>query len=354
MKNILVIKLRYLGDVLLATPVLQTLREQMPGARLSMAVSRGTEDVLKENPHLDELVVVDRGGMSPQIDLLRRLRHRQFDCVIDLTDADRSAILAWTTRAAVRIGLNDEHRWRGLLYTVVARRRPESRHRIEQDLDVLRPLGISSSSHTPVLHISDRDEQQAVDLLRSIAEKADASALRRPLVMLQPGARYWYKAWPPERFAELADRLATRLDCRVLIGGDSRERGLAETISAQARSQPTVMAGRTSVLQHAALLKQCALFVGNDNGPMHMAAAVGTPVVALFGPSDPAEWGPRGSPAEILYKGLDCRRCFHPACERGELSCMKQISVEEVFTAAMRLLKVSGDRRPSSVLMNGT
>jgi ADP-heptose:LPS heptosyltransferase len=86
------------------------------------------------------------------------------------------------------------------------------------------------------------------------------------------------------------------------------------------------------------VLKRCALFVGNDNGPMHMAAALGVPVVALFGPSDPAEWGPRGGRAEVLYKGLDCRRCFHPTCTRGEESCMKQIPVGEVLAAAARLL----------------
>ncbi|MGH7410142.1 MAG: glycosyltransferase family 9 protein, partial [Candidatus Methylomirabilis sp.] len=149
---------------------------------------------------------------------------------------------------------------------------------------------------------------------------------------------YWFKAWPVERFAELADRLAGVAGCRVLLGGDVRERELAEAIRAQSRVAPTVLAGRTTLRQLAAVLKRCALFVGNDNGPMHMAAALGTPVVALFGPSAPEVWGPRGSHTEVLYKGLDCRRCFHPTCTRGEQSCMKQISVDEVFAAARKVL----------------
>jgi len=336
--NILVLKLRYLGDVLLATPVLRALRERVPHAKVTMAVSAGTEAVLKWNPHINDVIVVGRTGIGTQLDLLRRLRRQKFDCVIDLTDGDRSAILAWATGAAVRVGVNEEHRWRGLLYTNVARRSPDSRHRIDQDLDVLRALGVDPILTPPVLKTSGSDDEEATRLLRTLDSGLDASPVNRPLVMLQPGARYWFKAWPAERFAELADRLTVRFDCRVLIGGDHHERELAETIQKQARSRPIVVAGRTTILQHAALIKRCALFVGNDNGPMHMAAALGTPVVALFGPSDPAEWGPRGAPSEVVYKGLDCRRCFHPTCFRGEQSCMKLIMVEEVFAAAERLL----------------
>ena len=352
MKNILVIKLRYLGDVLLSTPVLQSLRERFPAASLSMAVNAGTEPVVKWNPCLDDVIVVDRGGMAAQMKLLGTLRRRGFDCVIDLTDGDRSAILTWATRAKVRIGMNEEHRWRGLAYTIIARPRPGSRHRLEQQLDTLRTLDIDPIATPPVLRLSEDDERAASELLKTIEGESAAASSRR-LVMLQPGARYWFKAWPPERFAELADRLASRLDCRVLIGGDPQELELAERIRTQARSTPTVVAGRTTILQHAGLLNRCALFVGNDNGPMHMAAALGTPVVGLFGPSNPAEWGPRGAPSEVLYKGLDCRRCFHPTCERGEQSCMRMISVEEVFVAAERLLGTRWDARGSRLEVHG-
>lgn len=340
MKHILVIKLRYIGDVLLATPVLRALRERFPDAQLTAAVNRGTEDILKWNPDVSEVIIVERGDAATQWRFLRDVRRRGFDCVIDLTDGDRSAILAWATGAPVRIGQNEEHRWRGLLYTTVAAHRSGIGHRLERDLDTLRPLGIEPKVTSPLLCVSPADEQQAATLLDDIGLRADGASSAGPLVMLQPGARYWFKAWPPERFAALADRLADVCGCRILLGGDARERDLAEAIRAQARCAPAVLAGRTTLLSYAAMLKRCALFVGNDNGPMHMAAALGTPVVGLFGPSDPAEWGPRGGPAEVLYKGLDCRRCFHPTCTRGEQSCMKQISVDEVVAAAQRMLAV--------------
>ena len=165
-----------------------------------------------------------------------------------------------------------------------------------------------------------------------------------PLVLLQPGARYSLKVWPPERFAQLADRLAERFNCRILLGGDQREREVAEQVAHNTHCAPLVVAGKCSLLQYAALVKQCALFVGNDGGAMHIAATVGTPVVALFGPTYPERWGPRGGLTQVIYKGLDCRACYHPSCLRGDDSCMRQITVDEVFEAAGRILDRKGAR----------
>jgi lipopolysaccharide heptosyltransferase II len=161
----------------------------------------------------------------------------------------------------------------------------------------------------------------------------------QPIVVLQPGARYWFKAWPPERFAELADQLTSQYGCQMLIGGSNQDIDLAQQIRQMAKSQPIIMAGRTTIKQFAAIAKKSALFVGSDSGAMHIASAVGTPVVALFGPSNPREWGPRGGPVEVLYKEIDCRSCFHPTCMRGEENCMKLIAVHEVVAAAQRLLQ---------------
>ncbi|HKN87929.1 MAG TPA: putative lipopolysaccharide heptosyltransferase III [Nitrospiraceae bacterium] len=337
-RNILIIKLRYVGDVLLATPVLRALRERYPAAKLTMMVNWGTGDVIKWNPDLNDVIVVDRGGIAAQLRALQQVRQGRFDCVIDLTDGDRSAILTWFTRAPVRIGFNDEHRWRGRLYTTIVPALSGAVHRVERDLAALTPLKIKSKPRPLVLHTSRNDEEAADRLLQELGVMESSGNIRKPIVVLHPGARYWFKAWPADRFAQLADRLTEVCDCKVLVAGGPDDLDMLNAVQTQAKSSLVAIAGRATLLQFAAVLKRSAAFIGNDNGAMHIAAAVGTPVVGLFGPSNPREWGPCGTNVKTIYKALDCRACFHPTCQRGEQNCMKQISVEEVFRAVMDMM----------------
>lgn len=332
-RNILVIKLRYLGDVLLATPTLHALKTAYPASRLTVLVNRGTEEILRANPDVDEIIPLDRGSIVQQSRFVREIRRRRFDTVMDLTDGDRAAFLTWISGAAVRIGFNAEDRWTGRCYTTVVSGDPGA-HRIERDLAVLAPLGVSVRDRVPRIWLTPEDDARVEQLIGQLGIARD-----RPWVVVQPGARYWFKAWPPERFAELADRLNDRFGCQVLVGGSPQEAVLTQAVVTRAKSRLLSIAGRSDVRTLAALLKRSALFVGNDTGAMHIAAAVGTPVVGLFGPSNPMEWGPRGGPTEVIYKGLDCRVCFHPTCRRGEGNCMKQITVEEVMAAAVRQMQ---------------
>lgn len=335
MRNVLIIKLRYIGDVLLATPTVRAIKSARPDVRVTMMVNRGTEEVLSGNPDLHEVIVLDKGSVAAQSRLIAGLRARQFDTVIDLTDGDRSAFLTRISGAPVRIGFNDEHRWRGRYYTEVVQPVSGVRHRIDRDLEALKPLNIEAESKDPQLWLTPDEKERADQLLNQLGIQRSQS-----MVIVQPGARYWFKAWPPERFAELADYLTSQCGSQVLIGGSEQDIDLARQIQGMAKTPPIIMAGRTTIKQFAAIAKQSVLFVGSDSGAMHMASAVGTPVVALFGPSNPREWGPRGGPVEVLYKEIDCRSCFHPTCTRGEENCMKLISVPEVVAAAERLLHI--------------
>jgi heptosyltransferase-3 len=333
MRNLLIIKLRYIGDVLLATPTVRAIKAARPDVRVTMMVNRGTEDVLSGNTDMDEIVILDKGSLAAQWRFIAGLRRRRFDTVIDLTDGDRSAFLSWISGAPVRIGFNDEHRWRGRCYTQVIQPVPGMRHRIDRDLEVLKPINIQAGSNDLQLWLTPEEEDSADQLLDQLGVQRSQS-----IVMLQPGARYWFKAWPPERFAELADRLMSQYGCQVLIGGSDQDIDLAQQIQQMAKSRPIIMAGRTTIKQFAAIAKKSALFVGSDSGAMHIASAVSTPVVALFGPSSPREWGPRGGPVEVLYKDIDCRSCFHPTCTRGEQNCMRLITIDEVMMAAAGLM----------------
>ena len=335
-KNILIIKLRHIGDVLLSTPVLRELREAYPDAQLTMLVNRGTEGVLAHNPDINEVLCLEKGNWNAQLKFVQMLRRRGFDCVIDLTDGDRSAVISLATGAPIRIGFNAEHRWRGLLYSTVAKPRPVDQHRVDYDLCALRALGLDPKPGMPTVSVS-LSEEQVVE--KWLQEHGLAGEDTPRLLLFQPGARYSLKVWPPERFAQLADRLSDQFGCRILLGGDQREREVAEQVARKTRCAPVVVAGKFSLLQFASLVKRCALFVGNDGGAMHIAATVGTPVVALFGPTYPQRWGPRGELTQVIYKGLDCRACYHPTCLRGDDSCMQQITVDEVFSAASRMLE---------------
>ncbi|GJL50710.1 MAG: glycosyl transferase family 9 [Nitrospirales bacterium] len=332
MNNILIIKLRYIGDVVLSTPVLSILRQQFPHASLVCLVNPGTQEVLQHNPHVNDVLVMARGSLVEQIQFWLELRRRQFDCVIDLTDGDRSAFLTWISGASRRIGFNSENRWRGKLYSHCISSGIASRHMVEYHTQALTFVDAPSVVQKPEVFVG--SEQTA----RAQARLDELGLLGRRWVMVHPTARYWFKAWPFERFASLCDRLAEN-SLSIILVGDDRDQEVATKIQEVAKTRIFSLVGKTPLLVLAALMQKAELFIGNDTGLMHMASAVECPVLGLFGPTNPETWGPRGSMTTVIYKGLDCRACFHPGCFRGEESCMKLISVDEVYEAALKLLQ---------------
>lgn len=331
----LIIKLRYLGDVLLSTPVLAGLRTAFPKARLSMLVNPGTEAMLAENPHLDEVLIVERSG-SPlrQLRFVAALRRRRFDLVVDLTDGDRAAILSRLTGAAVRVGFNRGDRWRGRLYTHLVPMRQQPVSMVRQHLMALETLGIPVAPFPPVLKIRAADELAALDALAAIEITPDER-----FVAVHPGARWWFKSWPAHRFAALIDYIQGKLGLKVALLGGDQEQDIAKAVLEHMETGCRSLVGRLTLLELAALLRRAALFIGNDSGPMHIAAAMGTPVIGLFGPSDPRMWGPAGQNHVIFYKGIDCRPCFPGGCRRGEQNCMRLITLDEVMSAVERMLE---------------
>ena len=338
--NILVIKLRYLGDVLLSTPVLASLRAAFPSASLSMLVNRGTEAMIAENPHLDEVLIVERAeSLLHQLEFVTALRRRRFDLVLDLTDGDRAAILSRLTGAAVRAGFNREGRWRGRLYTHLVPVREQPIPMVRQHLMALEMLGIPAAPSLPVLRVRKSDEAAAGAALAAIAIAPDER-----FVAVHPGARWWFKSWPAERFAGLVEFIQGKLGLKVVLLGGEQEQGIARAILDQVEIGCRSLVGRLELLELAAVLRQASLFVGNDNGPMHIAAAMGTPVVGLFGPADPRIWGPAGQGHAVLYKGVDCTPCFPGGCRRGEENCMRLITLDEVIPVVERILEQPSTR----------
>jgi predicted lipopolysaccharide heptosyltransferase III len=333
-KRILLIKLRYLGDVVLCTPVLPLLRKHFPEAKLTFLVNPETAAVLQDNPYLEEVWVLPRQSWWQQLRFIQRMRDAKFDTVIDLTDGDRSAFLSWMTGAPVRLGYNRDRRWRGKFYSQVLPSAYGSMHMVEYHQQAIAGLGIHESVGNPEVYIHSEMRQQEED------EFGDFSAKGQPLVILHPTARYVFKAWPLERFAAVADWLGGQ-GIRVALIGSKREILIGQQIVNLTKHKPVNLMGKTRLSQLTVLMKRSLLLIGNDGGPIHVAAAVGCPVLGLFGPTDPAVWGPRGPKVKVIYKGLDCQKCFYLGCSRGEESCMRQISVAEVCQTAQSMLPVS-------------
>ncbi len=330
-ENILVIKLRYIGDVLLTTPLLRILRVNFPHARITVLVNSGTETILQNNPCVDHVTVLPRGNVFEQMQFLRSIRSCRYDCVIDLSDGDRSAIITAISGAPTKIGFNHECRWRGKVYSWSLNGKYGAMHMLDYHAQALIPLGIEPQAGALELHVSDEECQAAEEIL------AKHGLMGKKWVMLHPAARYWFKAWPAERFAALGDALVGE-GLQVVLIGSGNERRVADEVMRVAQQTFVSLVGITSLRDLAALMKHCSVFVGNDAGPMHMANALNVPVVALFGPTNPEIWGPSGPAVKVIYKGLDCRECFHPGCFRGEMSCMRQISLEEVINTAKVLI----------------
>lgn len=344
-KSILLFKLRYIGDVLLITPAIRLLRQAYPEAYITMMVNRGTEDVLRHNPHLDHVYTIDRTilekapfykRLTYEWNVIKSLRDKHYDVSVDFDSGERGAYMSLLSGIDLRIGFYYPRGLRRMIFNrQVGIDRPL--HIVERNLTLVeKTLGLTRKDDALELYTGPEDERHITLLLER--NRLDDNAP----VIVHPGARHHSKEWPLEKWGMLIDRIQGELGYPVIITGGDREREDIRSIASRMKTPVHSLAGQTSVLELAALLKRAILFIGNDSGPMHIAAAAGTPVIALFGPTDPAVWGPWGNGHTVLSKHLPCSPCKVIRCDRGKECCMEQISVVEVMNA---VIKQSGMHR---------
>jgi heptosyltransferase III len=359
-RRVLVTKLRHHGDVLLASPVFTVLRHSLPGAEIDALVYRETACMLEGHPAIAHLHTIDRewkrSGMWRQAraegGLLRVLSGRRFDLIVHLTEHPRGAWLARLLRPryAVARELPAAHwLWRTSFthYYRLPRARP--RHTVECNLDALRRLGLQPG-----------DGDRALVLVPGEGDRARAKALvtehrlePRRFIVLHPGSRWLFKTWTPERYAALIERIASD-GWRLVVTGapDPRERELVaatlSSLSTRARSALADLSGQLTLRELAALTGEARAFVGVDSAPMHIAAAMQVPVVALFGPSGEIEWGPwRVAHRIVASSEHPCRPCGIDGCGGGKLSeCLSTLPAERVYGALCELLGETGSPSP--------
>lgn len=348
LRRALVVKLRHHGDVLLATPVFSALKARAPRLEIDALVYDDTAPMLEHHPAIAQVHTVGRAwretGFARLVrewQLYRRLKSRGYDLIVHLSEHPRGAWLARTlgARYSVAPGYSGRSRfWRRSFSHRFALPLNARRHMVEWNLDALRRIGVQPAEEVRKLVFvpGAQAEQRARELL------AEHGLRAREFVHLHPASRWNFKCWTAQANAELVDRLAALgLPVLVTAAPDPRELALVADILGRVQAKPVNLAGRLSVRELAALAGQAKLFVGVDSMPMHLAAALGTPVVALFGPSGEFEWGPwRVAHAVVASDAHPCRPCGRDGCGGSKVSeCLTTLPVERVFAAAQRLLQ---------------
>ncbi|MBA3070854.1 MAG: hypothetical protein FP829_01540 [Nitrospirae bacterium] len=342
-KKILIIKLRHIGDVLLSVPAFRALRENFPEAHITALVNSGTEEVLESSPFIDEIIAFDRSikkmnfpqKYTKEISFLRMIRRKGFDMTVDLTGGDRAAIISFVSGAAYRLGHDIREGFWGkrYLYTHLAGKN-DNQHTVLQNLEIVKQFGIKTDNLSVDISIP----EDARMFVKKVFEKNGINKIKTtplcpPLIRgefkggvfsegiakvvhVHPTSRWLFKCWRDEYMAEVINWLTDRgITVIVTSAPDKREMEKAKRILSLVPSLVTChssllvdLCGKTNIKQLAAISEVSDLFFGVDSAPMHIAAAVGTPVVALFGPSGTFHWGPwDNESSKLRVKSLEFR-----------------------------------------------
>lgn len=342
--NILIVKLSAIGDVVHTLPSLTALRYLYPHAHISWIVEESASDLLVGHPHLDRVIISHRKEwiqnlkrfrsikktMGDMRSFIATLRDRRYDLVIDFHGLFKSAVIVRLSRASRKLGYDSMQEMSGLFYTEKIYE-DMGKHAVQRYLDFVRYLGGSGKDPTCVIAVEKENQRSVEALLR--VNHIDSTT---PFVAINPVAFWKTKLWQDEKFARLADRITSELGVPVVFTGGSGDRRI-EHIRSFMTSPLISLAGRTSLRDLAYLYRVSRLVVTTDSGPMHIAAAMGTPTVALFGPTDPARTGPYGRGHVIIRKEMACAPCFRKECDTKQ--CMRDIAVEEVFAAVKEMIK---------------
>jgi lipopolysaccharide heptosyltransferase I len=344
-ERVCVIKPSSLGDVVHALPVLSALRALWPGAKITWVVNRSLRGLLDGHPELDRVIAFDRGRARPNLAglamvtrFLASLRRERFDLAIDLQGLLRSGLMTYATGACVRVGLADAREGATRFYTHrIPSPGPET-HAVDRLLCVAEALGASIAEPRFVVAVGEADRRWARELLAEVP---------RPALVLNPGARWLTKRWPPEHFAEVARRAVETHGAGLVAVGSPEDRPLVEALRARLPGVPLLdLSGRTSLPQLAALAAESDLFLSNDTGPLHLAAAAGAQVVGVYTCTSPSRTGPYGPNAAAVRSCVWCAPSFLKTCPR--LECLVELSPDRVWPIVSARLEGRDSVRPSA------
>jgi heptosyltransferase-2 len=334
-KRILIVRTDRIGDVLLSTPVIKTLRGNYPNAYIAAMVSPYAKDIVDGNPYLDEVIIYDKEGSHKSwrrsLKFAQNLKKKRFDLALVLHPTNRVHLVTFFAGIPRRIGYDRNFRFL-LTDRIKHTKQLGQKHELEYALDLVIDLGIEPKDKALFMPIKPESERWVEELFKREGIKASDR-----LLAIHPAASCPSKIWPNERFSDVAARLIERYGLKVLVIAGPKDLALAESVIKHMHKPAINLSGKTSVSQLSSVLKRCNLFISNDSGPVHIAAALGTPVISIFGRNQkglsPTRWGPTGKKDKILHKEVGCIECLAHNCTK-EFACLAAITVDDVVNAA--------------------
>jgi heptosyltransferase-2 len=336
-KRIMIARTDKIGDLVLSTPVLKAVRQAYPKSYIAAVVRPYAADVIKDNPYIDELIPYDKEGESVLWDLkfVMKLRSKKFDVAILLHPKNRTHIIAFLAGIPHRVGYNKKL---GILLTkkIPHLKQYGLKHEIDYTLDILKYIGINPKDKS--LYVAkDIIAEHKIDGIF----KYSGITPKDTVIVLHPGASCPSKRWSTARFAEIADKLADKFLAKIVIIAGPHDKGYGDQVAAAMRAGNLNLSGKTVVSEIVSVLRRSKLFISNDSGPVHIACAVGTPTISIFGRSDrglsPERWKPVGPKDVYLHKDVGCRTCLSHNCKKG-FACIQAVTADDVYSAANKIL----------------
>ncbi len=318
-KKILIVRTDRIGDVVLSTPVIKAAREAYPQSRIAVMVRPYTKDIVIGTPYLDEVIVYDKYGIHKSwlstLKFALGLRKKRFDLALILHPTNRAHIVTFLAGIPLRVGYKKKCGFL-LTHSIEDKKHLGQKHELDYNFDLAGLAGIKMIDRNLSMPLTEQDKEFARDILRKNGLNPDDN-----LIVIHPGSSCPSKRWPPERFALLSDKINQLDKVKVIVVGGSDDRDIAKQISSYVNSPVVNFCGQFDLKKLAAVIQFSRSFITNDNGPMHIASAVGTPVIAIFGRNQPGlspqRWGPTGKKDIVLHKDVGCKTCLAHNCQNG-------------------------------------
>jgi len=331
-RKILVVKPSSLGDVVHSLPFLNAIRKCFPKAEIHWVIAKGLEDLLEGHPMINKLIIINKdlwknlscaGTTLKEIrQLFRQLSHEKYDMVVDLQGLLRSGLITAATRSPLRVGFQEAREGSKLFYTRKVRVSRDI-HAVDRYMKVAEELGCDLG-----------DRAFSFPLAVGVGAETGKFVNRGHYAVLVPGARWKTKIWPAESFG----KVASMLPLRSVVIGSNADKTLADRVVSQSGEKAVSLAGETSLRGLIEIMRAAEVVITNDSGPMHIAAALDVPVVAIFGPTSPKRTGPYGAGHVVLQSPADCVPCFKREC-KDNIRCMNEITPDAVYQAALEVLR---------------